>query len=350
MIHLVRAANGIDSLREFAVAMRAHPPGVEHELVLAMKGFASRAEAAPYIEETADLDPTIEFFPDVGLDLGLLFGAVARLRRGRYCFVNSHTRPAAAGWLAKLDAALDLPDVGIAGATGCWLSSHSWLTYSMGLPSFYRGVLPPVRRTRRVLLEVDFEQQRIERRSKLDALRTRLDLLSQLPEELLAFAPFPTPHLRNTMLMVRHETLRSLRLFAVRTKFDTYVLESGSLNMVAQLACRGLRALVVDSAGTTMSPPSGIAAAPTGRAVRSGCWRSTTAPAPTNWAAPSAGGCSRPWRGVCTPIQVGARDGGGAHRARRAQRARYALRAHGRFSRGSRHNASGRLLHGRLGV
>ncbi len=255
VIHLVRAANGIDSLREFAAAMRAHPPGVEHELVLAMKGFASRAEAAPYIEETADLDPTIEFFPDVGLDLGLLFGAVARLRRGRYCFVNSHTRPAAAGWLAKLDAALDLPDVGIAGATGCWLSSHSWLTYSMGLPSFYRGVLPPVRRTRRVLLEVDFEQQRIERRSKLDALRARLDLLSQLPEELLAFAPFPTPHLRNTMLMVRHETLRSLRLFAVRTKFDTYVLESGSLNMVAQLACRGLRALVVDSAGTTYEPP-----------------------------------------------------------------------------------------------
>src|ERR1700733_14266627 len=97
VVHLVRAANGIDSLREFAAAMRAHPPGVEHELVLAMKGFASRAEAAPYIEETADLDPTIEFFPDLGLDLGLLFGAVARLRRGRYCFVNSHTRPAAAG-------------------------------------------------------------------------------------------------------------------------------------------------------------------------------------------------------------------------------------------------------------
>jgi hypothetical protein len=255
VVHLVRAANGIDSLREFAAAMRAHPPGVEHELVLAMKGFASHAEAAPYLEETADLDPTIEFFPDLGLDLGLLFGAVARLRRGRYCFVNSHTRPAAAGWLAKLDAALDPSDVGIVGATGCWLSSHSWLTYSMGLPSFYRGVLPPVRRTRRVLLEVDFEQQRIERRSMLDALRTRLGLLSQLPEELLAFAPFPAPHLRNTMLMVGHDTLRSLRLFAVRTKFDTYVLESGSLNMVSQLARRGLRALVVDSDGAAYEPP-----------------------------------------------------------------------------------------------
>ncbi len=254
VIHLVRAANGIGSLREFAAAMRAHPPGVEHELVLAMKGFGSMAEAAPYIAEVADLDPRIEFFPDVGLDLGLLFAAVARLRRGRYCFVNSHTRPAVAGWLGKLDAALALPGVGMAGATGSWLSSHSWLTYSMGLPSFYRGVLPPIGETRRLLLEIDLEQLRIERRSKLDALRTRLQLLSQLPEELLAFAPFPTPHLRNTMLMVGHETLRSLRLFAVRSKFDTYVLESGSLNMVGQLARMGRHALVVDSAGAVYEP------------------------------------------------------------------------------------------------
>jgi hypothetical protein len=254
VIHLVRAANGIDSLREFAAAMRAHPPGVEHELVLAMKGFGSRAQAAPHIAEAADLDPRIEFFPDVGLDLGLLVAAVARLRRGRYCFINSHTRPVVAGWLAKLDAALALPDVGMVGATGSWLSSHSWLTYSMGLPSFYRGVLPPVREARRLLLEIDLEQLRIERRSKLDLLLTRLQLLSQLPEELLAFPPFPTPHLRNTMLMVGHETLRSLRLFPVRTKFDTYVLESGSLNMVGQLARMGLRALVVDSAGTAYAP------------------------------------------------------------------------------------------------
>ena len=254
VIHLVRAANGIGSLREFAAAMRAHPPGVEHELVLAMKGFGSWGQAAPYIAEAADLEPTIEFFPDTGLDLGLLFGAAARLRRERYCFINSHTRPAVAGWLAKLDAGLALPDVGMVGATGCWLSSHSWATYSLGLPSFYRGVLPPIRVTRGLLLEIDLEQLRIERRSKLDSLRTRLALLSQLPEELLAFTPFPTPHLRNTMLMVGHETLRSLRLFAVRGKFDTYVLESGSLNMVAQLARKGLRALVVDSAGAAYEP------------------------------------------------------------------------------------------------
>jgi hypothetical protein len=254
VIHLVRAANGIDSLREFAAAMRAHPPGVEHELVLALKGFGSWAQAAPYIAEAADLDPRIEFFPDFGLDLGVLFGAAARLRRSRYCFINSHTRPAVAGWLAKLDAALAQPDVGMVGATGSWLSSHSWLTYSIGLPSFYRSVLPPIREARRLLLEIDLEQLHVERRSRRDSLRTRLALLSQLPEELFSFAPFPVPHLRNTMLMVGHDTLTSLRLFPVRTKFDTYVLESGSLNMVGQLARMGLKALVVDSAGAAYEP------------------------------------------------------------------------------------------------
>jgi hypothetical protein len=254
VVHLVRAVNGIDSLREFAAALRAHPPGIEHELVLAMKGFASEAEAAPYVEEVADLAPTIEFFPDVGLDLGLYFAAAARLRRGRYCFINSHTRPVVAGWLAKLDAALDLPDVGMVGATGSWLSMHSWLTYSMGLPSFYRSVLPPIRRARRLLLEIDFEQLGIEQRSRLDSLRTRAKLISQLPEELLAFEPFPTPHLRNTTFMVSHAVLAAMRLFVVRDKLDTYVLESGSLNITRQVVQMGLRTLVVDCAGDVYEP------------------------------------------------------------------------------------------------
>jgi hypothetical protein len=254
VVHLVRAVNGVDSLHEFAAAMRAHPPGIEHELVLAMKGFSSPAQAAPYLEAVADLEPQIEFFPDVGLDLGLYFAAAARLRRGRYCFVNSHTRPVVVGWLAMLNAGLDLHDVGMVGATGSWSSFHSWVTYSMGLPSFYRSVLPPIREARRLLLEIDFEQLRIEERSRRDTLRTRLGLFSQLPEELLTFDPFPTPHLRNTTFMVSHEVLRAMRLFVVRNKMDTYVLESGSLNITRQVVRMGLRTLVVDSEGAVYEP------------------------------------------------------------------------------------------------
>jgi hypothetical protein len=254
LVHLVRKVNGVSSLREFAEAYRRHPPGIEHELVLAMKGFASSEDAKPYLREVADLEPGTLFFADRGLDLGVYFAAAARLRRDRYCFVNSHTRPRVDGWLAKLNAALDRPGVGMAGATGSWASLHSWVTYSMGLPSAYRSVLPPPRVARGKLLEIDFEQQRIERRSGIDSLRTRLRLLSQLPEELVDFEPFPTPHLRNTAFVVPHAVLSEMRLFVVRNKMDTYVLESGSLNVTRQVREMGLRTLVVDCEGSVYEP------------------------------------------------------------------------------------------------
>jgi hypothetical protein len=254
VVHLVRAVNGVDSLRDFVAAMRAHPAGIEHELVLAMKGFASASQAAPYVAVAAELEPEIAFFPDGGLDLGLYFAAAARLRRGRYCFVNSHTRPVVDGWLAKLDAAFAPPDVGMVGATGSWSSFHSWVMYSLGLPSFYRQVLPPIRRARELLAEIDFEQLGVQQRSTLDSMRTRLGLLAQLPEELLTFPPFPTPHLRNTTFMVSHEVLRCMRLFVVCNKMDTYVLESGSLNITRQVQAMGLHTLVVDSTGAVYEP------------------------------------------------------------------------------------------------
>jgi hypothetical protein len=254
VVHLVRAVNGLDSLRGFLAALRAHPPGIEHELVLAMKGFASPAEAEPYIAAAADLAPKIAFFPDRGLDLGLYFAAAARLRRGRYCFVNSHTRPVVDGWLAKLTATFDQRDVGMVGATGSWSSLHSWVMYSLGLPSAYREALPPIAQARELLLGIDLEQLGVPRRSRREWLSTRMRLLSQLPEELLAFPPFPTPHLRNTTFMVAHEVLADMRLFVVRNKMDTYVLESGSLNITRQVLDMGLRALVVDSDGTAYEP------------------------------------------------------------------------------------------------
>lgn len=249
IVHLVRAANGPRSLREFAEALRRHDPGIEHELVLAMKGFRSRAEAAPYLEQVADLAPTVLFFPDVGFDTGVFLATAARLRRARYCFMNSHIRPVDDGWLAKLDAALDRPRVGAVGPFGSWASFHSWLTYSMGLPSAYRGVLPPPQVARRLLLEIDFEQQGIERRTVLGRLRTRLALLAQAPEELLDFEPFPAHHLRTSSFMIPHAILRELRLFTVRRKIDAYALESGSQNITCQVEQLGLRALVVDSTG-----------------------------------------------------------------------------------------------------
>ncbi len=254
VVHLVREANGLSALRGFAEALRSHPPGVECELVLAMKGFASFAEAQPYIDEVADFAPETLFFEDRGFDLGVYFAAAARLRRNRYCFVNSFSRPLADGWLAKLDAALGRQGVGQVGATGAWASSHSWFTYSMGLPSAYRGLIPPAPRARELLRVPELERNGRPRRSAQETVRARLTTLRDLPRALFYYEPFPSAKLRTNTFMITHEMLRELPLFVVRNKQDAYSLEGSRECLTRMLERIGLNSLVVDRAGGVYGP------------------------------------------------------------------------------------------------
>jgi hypothetical protein len=254
LVHLVWAPLGRGPLREFAEALRAHPPGVDCELVLAMKGFTSVAHAKPYLDEVADLEPKALFFPNRGFDLGVYFAAAARLRRDRYCFVNSYSRPLVDGWLAKLDAALDLPNVGMVGATGAWASSHSWMTYSMGLPSAYRGLLPPAPAARALLRGPELERKGKQRRSVREAARARVTTLRQLPGALFYYEPFPAHKLRSNTFMIAHKTLGELPLFVVRNKQDAYSLEGSRESLTRRLEQIGLTSMVVDCAGAAYGP------------------------------------------------------------------------------------------------
>lgn len=257
VVHVVRAANGVGALRRFAEAMRLHDPGLEYELVLGMKGFPSLEEAQPYLDEVADLSPAALFFPDVGFDLGVYFGAAAQLRRERYCFMNSWTRPVADGWLAKLDAALASPDVGMAGAFGSWGSVHSWLTYSLGLPSAYRAILPPRQEGRRQMREMELELQGDVPDERPGRLGERLQLLERVPEILLGFRPFPNPHLRTSAFMISHAALMRVKLTEVGTnRMQTFALEAGRDGVTRQLERLGLHVLVVDRDGAAYEPPA----------------------------------------------------------------------------------------------
>ncbi len=254
LVHLVREVNGLSTLCGFAEALRSHPPGVDCELVLAMKGFTSFAQAKPYIDEVADFAPETLFFEDRGFDLGVYFAAAARLRRNRYCFVNSFSRPVTDSWLAKLDAALGQPGVGQVGATGAWASGHSWVTYSMGLPSAYRGLMPPAPRARELFRGPELKRNGRQARSAKETVRARLTTLRELPGALFYYEPFPSATLRTNTFMIAHETLRELPLFVVRNKQDAYSLE-GSRECLTRLLERiGLGSLVVDRAGAVYGP------------------------------------------------------------------------------------------------
>jgi hypothetical protein len=246
VVHLVRAANGLACLRNFASALRRHPPGTSCELVLAMKGFASAAQARPYLDEVADLQAQTLFFPDAGLDLGVYFAAAAQLEGDRYCFVNSFSAPLVDGWLAKLDAALDQPRAGLAGATGSWTSTRSWMAYSLRLPSAYRGALPPPAEVRRHLLSILPAQSDRGKLSARESLRLRAMTLRLLPEH----EGFPAYHVRTNAFMISHGVIDRLGVGAIRDQLDTLSLESGRNSITRQVQRLGLRALVVDRSGT----------------------------------------------------------------------------------------------------
>lgn len=256
--------------------MRRCPPG-DHELVLAFKGFPSREHAEPYLKDACGLNAEVLFFADTGFDLGVYFAAAARLRRERYCFLNSFSEPLLEGWLTRLDAALELDDVGIVGASGSWNSSRSWILYALGLPSAYRRLLPARGLVREQFAQLDAERTAagqedlsesghgfsrsstsagdgrspmIERaRAVMPTVGAARRALSELPGQMRDFEPFPAHHLRTNAFMIAHSTLARMRLHQVHEKADAYVLESGRASLTRQVQRMGLRAVVVDRVG-----------------------------------------------------------------------------------------------------
>ena len=251
VVHLVRQANGPEPLAAFLDSWRRCEPGVECDLVLALKGFAGAQEAEPYLAAAHDLKAEALFFADQGLDLGTYFSAAARLRRERYCFLNSYSELLVEGWLSKLEAALAQPQVGIAGASGSWASTHSWVTYLLGMPSSYRGLLPERRVARDAFLAIELERSGEQARTLRASLSAKLRTPPLMLEQILAFEAFPAYHLRTNAFIIGHDLLARLRLHAIRRKMDAYVLENGRSSITRQVQRLGLRTLVVDRAGAS---------------------------------------------------------------------------------------------------
>jgi hypothetical protein len=231
---------------------------VDCELVLALKGFESAAEAKPYVEQAGEIVTETLLVDDRGRDLDVYFAAARQLGRERYCFVNSFSEPLVDGWLAKLETALRAPDAGLAGATGSWASNRSWTLYNLHLPSAYSHVFPDRREARGVFHELDYEARAravgadnapTGGPSGWQLFRDRLRAIPQLSEQVTSFSAFPAPHVRTNAFLVRSETLQRLALPAAGSRREAYRLESGRSSLTRQVLDLGLRALVVDRDG-----------------------------------------------------------------------------------------------------
>ena len=235
VLHLVRAANGPAPLEAFLDAYRRHPAGVEHRLLLVLKGFANDADVARHRALAADVAHDVARVSDEGFDLDAYARASAAVREEYCCFLNSFSRPLDAGWLAKLCAHATRADVGLAGATGSW---ESTLTTSVGAHSVsslawgaVRGLVTQGRPSGARAL--------VSRR--MWALRGR-------------YAPFPNPHVRTNSFVVRRALWTRFGPRRLRTKAEAERFESGLRGLTRRVAAAGLRTVVVGRDGAAYEP------------------------------------------------------------------------------------------------
>jgi hypothetical protein len=254
LVHLVRRHNGLAPLERFLDSYLAHAPRADHELLLALKGFDTRADADASLAaaRVRGLDPGHILLPDDGLDLTAYARVVAAVEADRYCFTNSYSQALAAGWLAHLDRALDEPGVQVAGATGSWASHQDYRRYHLHLPSGYANVFTDRESTRQAFLELT--RRHVPAKRDYGRLAFKLAAALDMARDRGAYASFPLPHLRTNAFAASRGLLATLDLPRIRSKRDAYRWESGTSGFTQRALKSGARVVVVGRDGSLYDP------------------------------------------------------------------------------------------------
>jgi hypothetical protein len=248
VLHLVRAANGLEPFTAFLESYHAHPAGVAHELAIVFKGFRTPSDADAYLRIAGEKVSEAVFVDDEGFDLSAYFAATARLQRPRYCFLNSFTEIRADGWLALMNRALDDPTVGLVGATGSWASIRSYLRFHLGLGGAYAGIFDGRAQTRATM------DRLVSRRGTVASpppswLAGKLATAAEMRNQALWFDSFPSHHVRTNAFMLSDEVCTQMHVRRLRTKVDAYRLESGRGSITRHVERLGLRPVIVTCDG-----------------------------------------------------------------------------------------------------
>ncbi|MFI5004961.1 MAG: hypothetical protein ACHQE6_08100 [Solirubrobacterales bacterium] len=258
VVHLVWGPLGPEPLRRFVRSYRAHPAGVEHELIVLLNNVSPR-QRPRLLAELEGVPHRLLVMPEPEQDLAAYAQAVRWLEHERLCFLNSHSEILAPDWLAMLDRALDQPHAGLVGATGSWASTRSWVLHSYFLPTPYRGHIPERGIARAQFLAIELERAGLPvsdaseppTRTLRESLRAKLQTLPDMPAQILGFEGFPAHHLRTNAFMAARATLDRVWERRIETKMDAYRLENGRHSITRQVQAMGLRTLVVARDGSS---------------------------------------------------------------------------------------------------
>ena len=256
VVYLYRFAEGKAPVHRFLESYKRHPAGLAHDLHVIFKGFPNRGA----LDSARALFGSTSFnaieVDDAGYDIGSYFSAASVIANPQLLFFNTFSELLADNWLEHFGKALDLPGVGLVGATGSWQSGSSG----------YEAALLRVLRRPKYYLSRYFgstvstssgSSGQADGDGPIDLRRLvrRVSRVSLYPLRVYEFGRHPNPHIRTNAFMVRKDVFLSLRGTAFKGKMDAYRFESGRHSMTKQVIARGLRPVVVDRWGRTYEIP-----------------------------------------------------------------------------------------------
>jgi hypothetical protein len=197
VFYLARGAdeNAPAKYRQFQASYCTFPAGIRHDLHVIFKGYPDPVECEKARALFSGLSFNSLYVSDDGFDLGAYFAAAAQVSHDYVCFFNTPSEIQSDAWLLKLFRNLELPGVGIVGASG----SHEAAPW-FGLS-------------------------------------------------------FPNIHVRtNAFMMRRSDFLATKPQGTLTDKLAVYQVEHGAISITRRMHERGLQSLIVGRDGRGYSP------------------------------------------------------------------------------------------------
>jgi len=200
VVYLAWEPLGTEPVARFAASYRANPGGFPHRLVLLVNGSDTQAFAEECAAELDGLRAETLTTDAPMTDLAAYLWAAERVPEAHVCFLNTYSEPLDPDWLRKMHDALRT-GVGLVGSCG------SYESFSSNSP-----------------------------------LLTR-------PLRLAQFPAFPNRHVRTNTFLIPRDVLARIEPGRLRTKLDTWKLESGRRNLTRQVIDMGFEPVVAGRDG-----------------------------------------------------------------------------------------------------
>lgn len=281
VVYLARPETGISHIRDYVKSYKEYASGVEHDLIIILKGVRKYGEEV-YIRNLFDyLNAIFVIIPDDGFDIHAYINITKSTDYKYYLFCNTYTVINTDNWLKKITQYCD-DKVGLIGTSASyeslldswrvmqkvnWLITEKHIKYDedfakkyafyinhlvpnwMTIKGFsFRGLYKNLRRKvfdlikNRPLLNPSLDLE-------FDEVWTNALKTEKTFQFLKDFPSFPNPHIRSTGFLIAKSVLQRFNFNLKNSKEACAIFESGHNSLSSLIIKAGLTVLVVNSDG-----------------------------------------------------------------------------------------------------